>query len=379
SVSQPLLRGFGEEVNTAEITLGRNQKQRSIQALKADLLLLIAATEQAYWELVQRRDNLLIQQRLVDQGIEVRNVLQSRQEFDTRASQYADAVATVEQRQATLLVIQRNVKLASDQLKAIMNDPNLPLESETLILATDPLPEEPLQLRLREALATAMRERPEVEDAIVGIEDASIRERVAKNLRWPELNVNASVSYGGLDGNANEAYKDLTEESFVNVIVGISLEYPFGNRAAKAEILRARLQRDSSLLRLRRVVQGVILEVKNALRDVQTNYALIQATRSFRIAQAENLRTLLAEETEQQRPTPEFLDLKFRRQELLSVAQREEVASVAAYNSAIAELNRAMGTGLRQKRIELRTSTGTQPTEISVPQEDDDPDAPGDS
>jgi hypothetical protein len=53
--------------------------------------------------------------------------------------------------------------------------------------------------------------------------------------------------------------------------------------------------------------------------------------------------------------TPEFLNLKFQRQNGLALAQFEEVAALVDYNIAIAELQRAMGTGLGMNRIELST------------------------
>ena len=51
--------------------------------------------------------------------------------------------------------------------------------------------------------------------------------------------------------------------------------------------------------------------------------------------------------------TPEFLNLLFQRQERLGEAQLQEVGALVAYNVAIAELQRATGTGLDANGIEL--------------------------
>jgi outer membrane protein TolC len=100
-------------------------------------------------------------------------------------------------------------------------------------------------------------------------------------------------------------------------------------------------------------VQGVVLDVKTALRDVITDYDLIMATRSLRVAQAENLRTLLVEEETMAGLTPEFLNLKFQRQERLALARTQEVAALANYDKSVASLYRAMGTSLIMKGIEV--------------------------
>ena len=100
-------------------------------------------------------------------------------------------------------------------------------------------------------------------------------------------------------------------------------------------------------------VQDTVVLVKNALRDVRTNYRLIEQNRAFRLAQAENLRALLATERTLGALTPEFLSLKFQRQEGLALATIAETASMADYNVALTRLFQVMGVGLEMNRIVL--------------------------
>ena len=88
--------------------------------------------------------------------------------------------------------------------------------------------------------------------------------------------------------------------------------------------------------------------------NVLTSYELIQARRSSRIAAAENLRALLVEEETVGSLTPEFLNLKFNRQDSLAVARFQEVRALASYNTSAAELYRAMGRGLEMNRIQIK-------------------------
>ena len=353
-VKQPLLRGFGTGVNQANIRLSENEARRTVHTLKAEMLTVITATEQAYWDLVFAVRNLLIQQRLVARGRTVKAVLGARRAFDVRQAEYSDAVAVVNQREADLLRAQRLVKLTSDRLKFLMNDPGFPLEGEALLEPLDVLSENPLRVKPADAIRIALSERPEVKAAVLAIDDARVRERVAKNLTLPELSVTASIYYTGMDDTVGRAVKDIDGETFVDYIVGLTFELPIGNRGARAEARRAGLRRDRSLVACRKVFKDVILEVKNALRAVQTGYELIHASRAFRIAQTENLRALLAEEKENRALTPEFLNLKFTRQERLALAEQQEMGALADFNKALAEYYRAIGTGLEAKRIELK-------------------------
>jgi outer membrane protein TolC len=49
--------------------------------------------------------------------------------------------------------------------------------------------------------------------------------------------------------------------------------------------------------------------------------------------------------------TPEFLNLKFTRQETLARARLDEVQAISDFNKSLASLYRAMGTGLTVRNI----------------------------
>jgi len=341
-------------VTGSEIHLAENERDRALERLKGEMLDVIAVTEAAYWDLAMARRTLLIQQRLVEQGRKVEQVLDARQAFDAVQAEYSDALATVKQREASLIRAQRLVKLASDRLKRVMNDPDFPLEGEVMLEAVESVEVEALASTLGEAIQTASSQRPEVRAAVLDIDDAKLRARVAENLLLPHLDFLGTVRFQGLDDSAGGTYESLGKDNFGNYLLGLSFEIPIGNRAARADREKALLKKDRSILACRRVLQDVILEVKTALRNVHTTYELIVATRANRLAASENLRALLVEEESSRKLTPEFLNLKFTRQERLARAQAEEVGAVAEYRKALADYYRAVGTGLKVKRIEFR-------------------------
>jgi outer membrane protein TolC len=363
SVAQPLLRGFGSDVNTATIRLSRNVQQRSLHDLERQLLRVVQETETAYWNLVLAWEELVIQEWLVDVGIDVRETLAKRRELDTTAAQFADAVAVIEQRRADVIRARRLVRATSDRLKTLMNDPSLSVGGEAALKPADRAAQQAVSFNLAETIRTAASRRPEVRTALLGIDDASIRRRVADNARLPLLNLRGEAAWFGLDDAFDSSYGDLSDGDFISYVAGLSLEYPLGNRAAEAEFRQAGLRQTAALLDYRRAVQDVVADVKSRLRDVMTNHELIQATRSFRIAQAANLRALRVEEDNLAELTPEFLNLKFQRQQTLAQAQREENLALSNYNKSVAALYEAMGTGLAMKGIEVIPDESDLPME----------------
>lgn len=351
-LAQPLLRGFGEEVNTAEIRLSENADRRTKVALRGRLLDLVVEVENAYWSLAYARQQVVVADWLVAEGERIRDILGNRRGFDTTLAQYADAVATVESRKTRLIQARRDVGRAADALKAVVNDPDLPVGSEIDLVPTDALIEDPYTFDLRDEIATALSRSPLIDAAVIGIEDASIREIVARNGRLPALDLQAEFAWLGLADDPGESIEGLGGD-FVDYIVGLQFSQPIGNRAPESVFQQARLQRTAAVLDYRRAVQQAILDVKNAARDIAAGYALVGQARNFRLAQAENLRALEALRETLAALTPEFLSLLFQRQERLGEAQLQEYGAGLSYNVAIARLEQATGTGLEKRGIDV--------------------------
>ena len=351
-LSQPLLRGFGEDVNTASIQLARNADRLAAVQLQSRLLDLVVGVEQAYWNLVVARQDLVIAQWLVAEGERIRDILDNRRGFDTTLAQYADAVATVESRKTRRIKARRDVGLAADALKAIVNDPELPVGGEFDLVPVDYMIDAPFTFDLRDSIATALGRAPAIDAAVLGIDDASIREIVARNGRLPALDLRAEMAWLGLASDYGASVRAI-DGDFVDYVVGLQFSQPIGNRAAESVVRQARLRRSSAVIGYRQAVQDTVLAVKNSVRDIDAGYALVGQARNFRLAQAENLRALEALRETLAALTPEFLNLLFQRQERLGEAQLQEIGALVAYNVAIADLNRATGIGLDASGIDL--------------------------
>ena len=365
-LTQPLLRGFGSEVALSELRLARNAARASTEDLREQLLTLIANVETAYWQLVLARQKLAAAEWLLEVGVEIRDVLAKRRSIDATAANYADAVATVERRRGDLIVAQRDIRYSSDALKVIMNDPGLPVGEETLVAPADWMTDQPMRYNLGEAIAIAIDRSPVVRRALLLIDDASIGIDVADNGRLPQLDLSGQVRWNGLEGGVSSSYENLVNGGLVDYLLGLQFSQAIGNQAAEAIYRRARLERSSAVVAYQRSIQQAVLQVKNALRDVRTSSLLIGQTRALRLAQAENLRALRVTQQTMGQLTPEFLSLKFQRQDGLASAQVREVQALVEYNTAIARLFESMGIGLQMNQIELRIDDRSTPIESAV-------------
>lgn len=351
NIEQPLLRNFGTDVNTAQIELNVSSRKQSLEDLRSQLLSAVHNAESAYWALVLARQNLLIQERLLERTIKDRDQIEKRSVLDASPAIITEANSFVEERRADVIRAQNTVRAASDALKQLLNDPNLPVSDETLIVPLDVPVDAPMQVSLLDAISTAMQHRPELRKALLEIDDAAVRQRVADNQRLPVLNLSASLRFNGVGNSTPDTLDSAGEAKLIDYLISGQFEAPIGNRAAEALYAQRKIERRASVINYQNQAQSVVLQIKNAQRDLITAYRVIGAEQASRRAAAENLRALEAQEEAGAALTPEFLDLKLRRQEALANAEAREIQAVVDYNIAISAYYQAMGTLLERNGI----------------------------
>lgn len=365
SIEQPLLRSFGSDVAQAEILLARSQLEQSGFDYRRVLLERMLETEQTYWQLVRARQRLQAQVRLLQRTVRDRDILKTRAAFDVSPVRLTEANSFVEQRRTEVIRARQDVRLQSDRLKLLMNARELPVSSEALIVPVDIPVDAPLQISLLDAVRTTLDERPEVRAALSQIKDAIIRQRVADNARLPLLNVGGTININGIDNsNLGEAWTNAYDLQFIDYIFNLRFEQTIGNRQAQAAYQQRLLERRAAVVNYQRTAQLAVVDVKDALRALLTSYDLIGATRASRRAAADNLRAIEKQEEAGEALSPEFLDLKLRRQDTLAQTEIAEIEALTDYNIAIAALYRAMGTLDQRNGIKVNDAatgqTGSQ-------------------
>ncbi len=366
NLNQPLLQGFGSDVNEAQIRLARNRDRASVVNLRQTLLNVVEQTEIQYWSVLAARQQVVASAWLLKVGSDVRDVLKKRLNFDATVADYSLAVAIVEQRKANLIRAWLKSRDESDRLKLLMNDPAISVGSDSVMVPVDHLVQEPIRYNLRAAVVTAVEQNPSIATAVLRIDDAAIVLVVADNGRLPQLGLQAGVTLTGQDtinqsdGSFGGAFSEVADANFVSWLAQFAFSQPIGNRAAEAQYRRARLQRSAAVIGYQSAIENAVFEVKRSLRGVTTSYELIEQSRASRLAAAESLRSLTVLEQTLAALTPEFLQTKFQAQDRLATSYLAEVDSMVNYNNAMARLYHAMGTGLTMNRIEIEVADAVQ-------------------
>src|SRR5690606_34408324 len=168
----------------------------------------------------------------------------------------------------------------------------------------------------------------------------------------PQLNLIGQISVQGLDDDWGGAFDSQTDLDQVGYGIGVQLEIPIGNRAARAIYTRSRLQRLQAIEQYQNLVSQVTLELKVAQREVETAWNEMVASRESTLAAQEAL-DLIERRRENEPLTPTFVQLVLNIQAELAQAAQIEQQAIAAYNIAIARFERAKGTLLRYNNVLL--------------------------
>lgn len=344
----PVLRGAGVYYNTQQIRVAFYEYQATLATTKLEVTRVLADAERAYWALFAAKQELLVRQKQYDLAVtqleRARREVKAQILADVEVTRADSGVSdTVEQ----VITAENAVALHQRDLKRIMNDPLVGVQSATEILPSTPPNANEYRLDPDKLVASAMRDRMELLATELHIAEETSNVRVARNDLLPLVTLNYQYSQNGLGSTPGGAYDLLERNRFADHIVGVHLEVPIGNDAAKSR-LRASLARRLQQLATKEQQQTQIKEdVLNALDTFNLNWQRILAARkrvqlNARLVEAEIRQFELGLRT-----STEVLDAQSK----LADAQSSEVAALTDYQVAQVDIAYATGNVLGEARV----------------------------
>ena len=302
---------------------------------------------------MQAEREVQIQEQLVSDTEHTADILFKRAGQDVSRVEVSQANASVESRRAALIRAKAQIADLSDHLKRLVNDPDFPVSGPVILLPATQSVVEPIHFDLEDQINTAMENRLELGQQQLRVDSSSIVLNVAKNNLLPKLDLVGRGSVQDAQKTWDETFEQQSEFDHISYRVGVQFEVPIGNRAARAIYQRSLLQRQQAIEQYANLVAQVCEEVKRALREVQTSWDEMRATKQATFAAQDALLAIQQREDNAEPLTPTFVQLKLDRQAELAQAQRQEAAAVASYNNAISNLEHAKGTLLRYNNVLL--------------------------
>jgi len=304
-LTQPLLKGFGTTVNRAGIVIARNARAQNAEIFEMMVVGTLQQVEITYWDLVAARraeevsgQSLALAERLLGE---------TRERVNVGTSAPIDLVQS-EAGVATRLedvIAARNLSAnAEDSLKAVLGF-DQPGEWMTSIETLEGYEFQPLEPDLREAIDTAIEQRPEIRRKQLEMDQLEYRVDVARNDTLPNLNLDASYGWGGIggdimitgpdgnpifiDGGPGDAWEQVKDGDFPGWSLGARFSMPLGNNEAQGRLAERRFAYQRSNVELAAMKQQVIREVRFAVRALEDGAAAVEAALASRELAERNL------------------------------------------------------------------------------------------
>jgi outer membrane protein TolC len=358
TVTQALLRGYGTEVNLARLRQAQLETRISEYELRGFSEALVADVETTYWDfaLAQR------QIQIVEESLKVAEQQLRETEEMIHVGKLAEAeVAAVQaevaaQRQA-LINARSDLESTRLRLLRLLNPPGADLWRRDVTLLHEPIFPEVKLDDVELHVNVAKRMRPELNQARLDILQENLELVRTKNGLLPVMDLFIRLGKTGYADSFGSSISDIPGGDTYDALAGVSFQYPFRNRDAKARYERSLLRRDQAESGLSNLSQLVELDVRTAYIEVNRAKEQISASSATRVLEEEKLRI----ETEKFRvgKSTSFLVAQAQRDLLLS--RIVEVQAVANYLKALVELFRLDGSLLVRRGIQ---APGREPVEL---------------
>lgn len=271
NISQPLLRGFGEEINNAAINSARLSQQILTAQQLAQANAITASVLSAYWDLWLAQQNVAIQQAALE--IAQQNIENAEYRLETGAIAPADLIPLrleLTNLESSLVTARNLVRQRSAELANVTGqNPAIPLQASAELPELDiPSLENAMQLYKENSYELARLE--------LAIENARLQARLAENDARPRLDAVASFELAGLDRDAIDSIAQLPQFNAFTAFAGLRLELPIRNRSAQAEAERANLAVLVAQTDYERSTTNANTRVLTLLNDAQTTQERIR-------------------------------------------------------------------------------------------------------
>jgi outer membrane protein TolC len=359
SVVQPLLKGAGVGYNRSIIEIAKIDSEVAMAEFMRQSESHMLEIARTYWALYAARVTYLQRLRLLDETAKLADEVKAREKIDAQGAQIFRAQSAVAERKADLIRAEAAIRNAQDRLKALTSDPELIADASVELIPRDRLVLDGEPVDARAAAHTALRTRPEINQAFMQLRAATIRENMSRNELLPELNLVLNGSLNGLDnGEYGGAWSNEYNAGAPGWGIGFVFSFPLENNIARARHERRQLETRQQINQVKTTVDTVLLEVKVSAREVATSYREALAKYAAVLAYKEDIATLTARRSiqpfnAQASQVTDYIDRMLDAQDRRAIAEEDFIRSAANYQVSLVNLQRAKGKLLHYENVNV--------------------------
>ncbi|MCD6526249.1 MAG: TolC family protein [Desulfuromonas sp.] len=340
NLTQPLLKNAGIKTTTTQIRIAQADTDLALQSYRQELLNVVGRATVIYWDLYLAQKKVAMR----TESVQVANRILE----DNRARYRTGKMAEIEVLEAEAgLALRKALEVeARKTYVAAMNDV-LTLFAEHAvgydadIIAIDPLVLESGTYSYQDSIGRAFKLRPEYLATHTKLSQEDIRLAYAKNQRWPELDLKASLGLNGLDNDQSDAWANLESKDYYSWSVGVEFRIPlFGDQKSSSEMAQVKQRKRKVLLEMKAIEVALANAVETTIYSIQS--ATEQARYSSSVAEFNS--RLLEIELVRLKAGKSNSRMVLEKEEDFRSAREAELEALVNQKKAILELEMAEGS-----------------------------------
>ncbi len=349
SLVQPLLKNFWIDTTRLNIMVSRNRLQYSEQTLRLQIMTIITQLEQAYYDLIYDRENVVVQEKAVE--LAMRLVAENKKKVEVGSlapldQQQAESQAATSQ--ATLLGTRGTLANQEHTIKQLITA-DYSSWADVDIEPTGTLGAPRQFFNLHDSWSKGLSLRPELVQARLDIERAGFQLKFDKNQLFPELDLFGTYGFNGSGGEYKDVFYNVQNRDLPFYTAGASISVPLSRTAARNTYRATKASLQQTLLRLKKTEQSIMVSIDNDIRSAQSSFEQVAATRAAR-EYAEAALNAEQKKLESGKSTT-YTVLQVQRD--LTNARGSEILALANYNKALSQLSLDEATTLDRLRVNL--------------------------
>ncbi len=370
SLTQPLLKNFGIDLNKRNIHIAKNEVDISDHEFKTKVIETVSEVENTYWDFVFTLGDLEVKQKSLERAKDFQRRVKAQVLVGTMAPiETLQAESEVASREEFLLTAQDAIDDNQDKLKNILN---IDFSSPQGISPIYPSTQANVLIEdfdFNEIMKMALSNRPDYLAKKKDLENKDILVKYQENQIYPSVDLVGSLGINGLSGEAititsgtfqgTSAYgggygnslTDALSTNYYDWEFGVKFSYPLGNRSAKSKLSASRLEKAQLILGIKDLEKKIILEVRESARQLTTDSKRIKAATIAKKLAEEKLKAE-GKKFEVGLSTS-FNVLKF--QEDLAEAQSNEIKTIIDYKQSRIRFRKSIASTLKHHDVTLTT------------------------
>jgi outer membrane protein TolC len=368
TITQPLLRGRGRDLNLRYLRIANNNKKVSRLLFEQQVLETIYGTSRLYFDLVSLGENVVVTQESLRAS--------QKLEEDDEAQVEQGTLAPIELTRAKALLSSSQFDLIQAQglyrqQEVILRDELMRTGSSvfgaqfTEIVPTDRIlvPDQLEPMNIQRLIEQGLARRPDLAQAELQVKTGEISVKASRNEALPQLNL-----YGNVEtrGSSEQAFEQLgTAGTGLPTIPqnfalgglktstiyqgGIQLTLPLRNRVAQSDAARDTVQLRQAQARTEKLSDQIRESIENAVIALETAQAAYKAATTSRDYQEQ----LLQSERDKLSVGESTNLLVIQNETYLAQARSTEIAARSNWKKAQIDLDHALGNLLERNNIQL--------------------------